>query len=1324
MPPKSIRSCIETYVSKYPENSGKQSLLTRFDSVVAKGINEFQAARDIILDEHKSLFKSLNDVKTRAGIAADIYQRPGEANLTEVNNAFNEKKNKAISEVEKVHQEEMDKIEEKRKKKEAQRQQKAKEKEDKVKELEQKAKEKEQAKKEAVEKEKEEKQVKREPTKYQQDIKAITEQFGVYPNTNMPVPGFNEQTAERIYRATRRIKNPRMQAEEIQKILREAAVAAEIKEKKSLSPNIPKEGGGKEAGTGTSTLSNLPGEVKPTDADIMAVEGFETILQATANWDGSPRKELNASANRTIGEVRKELDNPLVEIKPEVISMLENKNEPDEGVDTNSHTYLFDLMTNAEASQDQRGVAASLIAAHRISAGNTWLATAFRAAGKKVTVVFNDNPNSNIISATDRGNVTINAYKIGLRLDEFGGEKRFFSWLEMALYEEVFHLATFKVSNEEEITQIGKELSERERQIVESIYGEKLDDYGAGLEYVRQIMQHSLFGTATELLKAKAYGERSGSKIKEFFSKMLKFIKDIFETSKFPNEKLAKEVVKRIEDYLGITDPNERFKTPKQQLAEQPKLTLFETPDDEKPVMQLTYKNRQYLMQERKLQSGKAIFEVEKTPDGDFVPVNYGMNEVPGLLGANFSEAMQTIMRRGGRGVEMGVSEEKIAGTSEEKSPKFDINSVFSQSLIDKAISYAKDFTKDGTGIERLPEEAEQGRRSSGPINAEATIITSRIIKAGEDAGRAAQERRSYAVEESIKWAQKVVDLAGESFGPALRIAINSGADISKTKAVSQDHQNAINRYIRYSKEVNDLTEQIQILPHKIQKAQERALIQYATQSGLMVQDSDFSNPAHKHGTEAAIYLQKPTGFVTKLKKPDAMYGYWVNLFDSIALHNTLYPSTKYTIKGFYELPFYDDNVSDGNLRVVLQQQFFEDSGEDVKNAVQEDMRAAGFEGEREGPYNKGSVEVDDLHAENVWVVVNKETGEKVLIYIDPKVKWTGKVNEDYLDRQFGASEFKGTPEITEEERRRLEAELAAEIVKQFGNTSAIKGDPIRNFVFPVDEDNKIMQDALMTMLKRDPYYNANTKDWERFPFAMQVAQNDMENLVGDLFAKYEFDDVISYIIESLKDPTIELATRGQLAKVIMARIMYSHPDVVNVIREKIYPEIAKESAKTLLALKDQSQIEGTKQPKKKKPKPGRNIVDVAELFSHDKQSQEMARILQSVEGGQEILDQMIDLNNRMRAHLVTSEEEIILGMMADEAEKERDIIVKRAEKTKDLVANMESKIHKFTEEEMKAAKTRGDFLKYQLMTRRNMKSIETTFAKIKETINKIAKEC
>jgi hypothetical protein len=188
---------------------------------------------------------------------------------------------------------------------------------------------------------------------------------------------------------------------------------------------------------------------------------------------------------------------------------------------------------------------------------------------------------------------------------------------------------------------------------------------------------------------------------------------------------------------------------------------------------------------------------------------------------------------------------------------------------------------------------------------------------------------------------------------------------------------------------------------------------------------------------------------------------------------------------------------------------------------------------------------------------------------------------------------------------------------------------------------------------------------------------------------------------------------------------MYSHPDIVNVIREKIYPEIAKESAKTLLALKDQSEVDSRKkQPKKKKPKPGRNIVDVAELFSHDKQSQEMARILQSVEGGQEILDQMIDLNNRMRAHLVTTEEEETLGLMAEEADQERRRVMKQAERTKELVEHMGGKMAKFTEEEKKAAKTRADFIKYQMMTRRNLKSIEITFEKMKETINKIAKEC
>lgn len=83
---------------------------------------------------------------------------------------------------------------------------------------------------------------------------------------------------------------------------------------------------------------------------------------------------------------------------------------------------------------------------------------------------------------------------------------------------------------------------------------------------------------------------------------------------------------------------------------------------------------------------------------------------------------------------------------------------------MNKIICYEKELSKDGSGIERLPEEAEEGRRISGSINAEATIIASGIIKAGEAAGREAQKRRSYAVEETIKCVNKVKELWREGY--------------------------------------------------------------------------------------------------------------------------------------------------------------------------------------------------------------------------------------------------------------------------------------------------------------------------------------------------------------------------------------------------------------------------------------------------------------------------------------------------------------------------------------------------------------------------------
>lgn len=90
---KTIRDCVSEYAIK----SGKEDLLQRFDIVTGRGINEFQAARDIILDEHKGLFGELNDIKKSVKEETVKYEKPSSPDLEEITKPIEEKKELKIS---------------------------------------------------------------------------------------------------------------------------------------------------------------------------------------------------------------------------------------------------------------------------------------------------------------------------------------------------------------------------------------------------------------------------------------------------------------------------------------------------------------------------------------------------------------------------------------------------------------------------------------------------------------------------------------------------------------------------------------------------------------------------------------------------------------------------------------------------------------------------------------------------------------------------------------------------------------------------------------------------------------------------------------------------------------------------------------------------------------------------------------------------------------------------------------------------------------------------------------------------------------------------
>lgn len=235
---------------------------------------------------------------------------------------------------------------------------------------------------------------------------------------------------------------------------------------------------------------------------------------------------------------------------------------------------LYEILTGEGYSDQQRGMAAAYIIAQRITSPqlgkkgslNNFNSNLFNKAGKGVRIFFSENENSSALNASPNGEITINAYKMGQRLRAYmqngGYEKSLLTWAEVAVSEELLHLATFKVSTKQELEQIYDEMSEEERDLVKKLYGSdfkigtETNRFALAAEYVRMVMQEKvlgrissqyntagLTGTTTEMFRPGMQRKH----LREHFSKLITWLKKVFSDSK---SKTAKDVINRLEDFI------------------------------------------------------------------------------------------------------------------------------------------------------------------------------------------------------------------------------------------------------------------------------------------------------------------------------------------------------------------------------------------------------------------------------------------------------------------------------------------------------------------------------------------------------------------------------------------------------------------------------------------------------------------------------------------------------------------------------------------------------------------------------------------------------
>lgn len=143
-----------------------------------------------------------------------------------------------------------------------------------------------------------------------------------------------------------------------------------------------------------------------------------------------------------------------------------------------------------------------------------------------------------------------------------------------------------------------------------------------------------------------------------------------------------------------------------------------------------------------------------------------------------------------------------------------------------------------------------------------------------------------------------------------------------------------------------------------LKEKQAQFLRSYAEKNGLWLSSLPEGSQYLTRGGEAQIYLASDALDVIKIN--DAIYyATWEEYFNSVIIHNLLFPNTAYSVMGFTE-------ISNG-LHIVVQQPFVEGKQAALEH-IEEFLTFNGFANiKRQDYYNKEfGLLLEDMHDENV----------------------------------------------------------------------------------------------------------------------------------------------------------------------------------------------------------------------------------------------------------------------------------------------------------------------------------------------------------------------
>lgn len=395
-------------------------------------------------------------------------------------------------------------------------------------------------------------------------------------------------------------------------------------------------------------------------------EGFEDVLATTDQFAQGDLTQYNRPMKRNIGTSMNVMNREgnvswfNTDGAESKVLGLEMFHDPN-GKKLTGNESLYEIMTGNGYSDRQRGMAVAYVIAQRLSGAevsknntlhdfNTRL---FEKVGGTVQLMYRDSEAAPLIAATSKGSVVINAHKLGERLADYvrlgGGERSMLTWAEVALNEEMLHLATFKAATKADLEKVYDEMSEEERNLVTHIYQQDLSKMAVAGEYLRMVLQERVLGrissqngtvntrgTITEMFRpganlSKQEGQPAPNQktsVRNFFAKLTAYLKSVFKGTK--SEK-AKEIIQKVEDFIAGKP-----------LKGAPQIKEAVVKNDPS-VFAIEYGGRDNLIQFREDENGGGYYRVVREADGTLRDV---VDPIRGssLIGRNVGEAQDAIV--------------------------------------------------------------------------------------------------------------------------------------------------------------------------------------------------------------------------------------------------------------------------------------------------------------------------------------------------------------------------------------------------------------------------------------------------------------------------------------------------------------------------------------------------------------------------------------------------------------------------------------------------------------------------------------------------------